>query len=55
VAPTRRLDRSSAAEVRNPLLRLPAAQRLRTLPPETRQAPADLLVDLARDARQRAD
>lgn len=54
-SPTRRSDRSSAAEVRNPQLRLSAAQRLRTLPPKCRQALADLLLDLARDVRQRAD
>lgn len=53
--PTRRRDRSSAADIRNPLLRLPAAQRLRALPPETRQVLADLLVELAHDARQRAE
>lgn len=55
VAPARTHDRSSAAEIRNPLLRLPAAQRLRALPPESRQVLADLLVELAHDARQRAE
>ncbi|WP_208867849.1 hypothetical protein [Mesorhizobium delmotii] len=52
---TRRLDRSIAVEVRNPLRRLPAPQRLAALPPESRQVLADLLVELAGDARQRAN
>lgn len=53
-APTRRSARLSA-EVRNPLLRLPAAQRLSSLPPEVRQILADLLHELACDARDRAE
>jgi hypothetical protein len=47
-------DRSSREEVRNPLLKLPAAQRIQTLPPEARHALADLLLELSRDARERA-
>lgn len=49
------LDRSSNAEVRNPLLKLPAAERIRTLPPEAREALAALLHDLSHDARERAE
>lgn len=48
-------DRSSSAEVRNPLLKLPAAGRIRSLPPEARQALADLLRELSLDARKRAE
>lgn len=55
VLPTRHLDRSNAAAVRNPLLRLPAAQRLASLSPEARQVLADLLQELACDARDRAE
>lgn len=47
--------RSNAAEIRNPLLGLPAAQRLSSLPPEARHALADLLRELAVDARERAE
>lgn len=46
---------SDAAERRNPLLRLPAARRLRSLPPETRQELAAMLHDLSLDARGRAE
>lgn len=48
-------DRSSSADVRNPLLALPSAQAIIDLPPESRQALACLLRDLARDARERAE
>jgi len=48
------LDRSTAPETRNPVLALPAAQRLRELSPETRAIVADLLRDLSGDARARA-
>lgn len=47
-------DRSSQREVRNPLLSLPAAERIRSLPPETRQALAALLHELSLYARERA-
>lgn len=47
--------RSNQPDVRNPVLQLPAAQRLAQLPPETRQLVADLLSEISADARQRAD
>lgn len=47
--------RSIAAHVRNPLLDLPSARRIRALPPDTRMALADLLGELSRDARDRAE
>lgn len=47
-------DRSEKAEVRNPLLTLPAAQGLRALPPMSRLALALLLCELSIDARERA-
>ncbi|KEC73188.1 hypothetical protein RLPCCGM1_c1304 [Rhizobium leguminosarum bv. phaseoli CCGM1] len=47
-------DRSSNAHVINPVLALPAAQRLIDLHPDARAALADLLKDLSKDARQRA-
>lgn len=48
-------ERSSRADVKNPLLKLPAAQRIQALPPEARQALADLLRELSLDARARAE
>ena len=48
-------DRSSSAEVRNPLLQLPAAQKMRSLPPEARAVLAELLRELSFDARERAE
>lgn len=47
--------RSNRAEVRNPVLTLPAVARLRALDPETRRALQDLLLELQQDARQRAE
>jgi hypothetical protein len=47
-------DRSSRADVRNPLLTLPAAHRLRALPRPAREGLRDVLMDLSRDARVRA-
>ena len=47
--------RSAAPEVRNPLLRLPAAQRLQELPEERRDVLASVLLDLSRDAHARAE
>jgi hypothetical protein len=47
-------DRSLRREVRNPVLALPAAQRLLALPPEQRALFAELMLDLTRDARARA-
>lgn len=48
-------DRSSRAETRNPLLRLPATQRIGELPEPMREELALLLKELAGDARERAD
>ncbi|MBY5827407.1 hypothetical protein [Rhizobium leguminosarum] len=47
--------RSSQAEVRNPLLALPAAQHINALPREARQALSSLLRELSLDARERAE
>ncbi len=47
--------RSTRPEVRNPLLRLPTAQRIRDLPDPVRQNLAQLLRELAHDARGRAE
>lgn len=48
-------DRSARAEVRNPLLALPAARRIARLPEDQRVALAGLLRDLAADAAERAE
>lgn len=47
--------RSNRAEVRNPILTLPAVARLRALDPETRGVLHDLLLELQQDARQHAE
>jgi hypothetical protein len=47
-------DRSLRRDVRNPVLALPAAQRLLEAPADVRQLLRDLLLDLAADARVRA-
>ena len=47
--------RSSRAEVRNPVLALPATRLLLELEPETRARLAAVLFQLAADARQRAE
>lgn len=47
-------NRSSKPEVRNPVLALPAAQRLAKLPPDVRWVLHELLVELSRDASDRA-
>lgn len=47
--------RSSQREVRNPVLALPSAGRLLELDPAVRQVLADLMGELALDARARAD
>lgn len=47
--------RSSRPVVRNPVLALPAAGRLAQLPASARDALADVLRDLSKDARERAD
>ena len=47
--------RSARAEVRNPVLSLPAVAALRALEPDTRAAIATVFWDIQRDARLRAD
>lgn len=49
------IARSSRRDVRNPVLALPAAERLLALDPAARAALAEILADLALDARGRAD
>lgn len=49
------MNRSLRAVVRNPLLALPAAQRLAELPPEAQAALKDLLTEIRNDCRTRAD
>ena len=48
-------ERSSKAEVRNPILTLPSVARLRALSPEARLALQDILLDIQNDARLRAE
>lgn len=47
--------RSSRAEVRNPVLALPSMAELRALDAPARQALRSILLDLAADARIRAE
>lgn len=47
-------ERSSRQEVRNPVLALDATARINELPPESRALISDILRDLSRDARSRA-
>lgn len=49
------MSRSVRADVRNPLLQLPAAAKLATLPPECQAALHELLLEIRADARARAD
>lgn len=49
------MDRSNRPDVRNPLLALPGADRLRELPPEAREALRAILLDLRKDAQARAE
>jgi hypothetical protein len=49
------VTRSLRPEVRNPLLRLPAARRLAALEPESRAALRALLEELRRDAHAKAE
>lgn len=49
------MDRSSRPDVRNPLLALPAATAIAALPSDTQVALRALLLQLAADARQRAE
>jgi hypothetical protein len=47
-------DRSSKPEVRNPVLGLPSAARLKELDPAARAVLADIFKELGADARERA-
>jgi hypothetical protein len=47
-------DRSLRQDVRNPVLALPAAERISALPDEAKAALAEIMRDLNRDARNRA-
>ncbi|MBS7532194.1 hypothetical protein KHC28_00760 [Ancylobacter sonchi] len=47
-------ERSNLPAVRNPVLALPASARISELPPEARTLLAEILRDVARDARERA-
>lgn len=49
------MNRSLRTDVRNPLLALPAAQKLRELPPESRKALEAVLRELAADSRVKAE
>jgi hypothetical protein len=48
------MDRSSKAEVRNPVLALPSSAKLQALPADSRAALRATLIDLRDDARMRA-
>ncbi|WP_298277265.1 MULTISPECIES: hypothetical protein [Alphaproteobacteria] len=48
-------QRSSRAEIRNPVLGLPAINALRDLDPAAQEALRLALLDLQRDARRRAE
>ncbi|MBX4944604.1 hypothetical protein HJA94_14470 [Rhizobium binae] len=48
------MDRSRRPEIINPVLSLPAAQRINELEPQARALLAEILKDLSRDARERA-
>jgi hypothetical protein len=50
----RNVDRSTRREVRNPVLGLPAFRQILALPRPTRETIAALLLDLKRDAAERA-
>ncbi len=49
------VTRSNRRDVRNPILALPAFQRLQALPPEAKAALAAALTDLGLEARRKAD
>jgi len=49
------MTRSSSPDVRNPLVHLPSAQAMQTLPPEAKAALRALLKDLSADCRARAN
>lgn len=48
-------QRSLRAEVRNPVLALPSAVKLKALSPEARAALAEVLAEIAADSRERAE
>lgn len=48
-------DRSTLAQIRNPVLALPAFAQIRSLDADSRRALRALLSDLRRDATHRAD
>ena len=48
-------DRSNRADVRNPLLRLPAMQSLQRLPGNEREHLRELFREIAADSRERAE
>jgi hypothetical protein len=48
-------DRSARLAVRNPILGLAAAKLLRELPPEARSALREVLAEIAKEARARAE
>ena len=48
-------ERSSRAEVRNPVLALPAAKRLRALDAPVRHSLRELFLEIQADARVKAD
>lgn len=50
-----KVERSKKAEVRNPLIGLPASRRIKELPSDARAAIAELLTELASDAAIRAE
>lgn len=49
------VDRSARAEVRNPLLLLPAIERIKRLPPPMVAALRQLLIELRADSLARAE
>lgn len=49
------MERSNKAEVRNPVLALPASARLQALDEPSRAALRAVMLDLAADARERAE
>jgi hypothetical protein len=48
-------NRSSKAEVRNPVLALPSVAKLKHLPEDSREALRDILFDLRKDAQEKAE
>lgn len=49
------MDRSNRADVRNPILKLAAAEKIQKLPAPVRQVLRDLFMELRRDAQTKAD